>query len=141
MGKKMDSYIEEKAIILEKVGELSVAHHLNPTVLSVDWEKAIASEVESMLLRISHALYGVEERTITEEGKYEEIPATLWDGFKLSWFPQWLINIYPVQYRKFPLVVTHKHFRICPHINLPNRNRIHSDFLGGTSTQGEGGEE
>jgi hypothetical protein len=52
-------------------------------------------------------------------------PRTPWQHFKKSFFPRWLLSIFPVTYQTEEIVT----YRLCPHRHLPDSHSKHLEFL------------
>lgn len=65
------------------------------------------------------------KETIEEKSEVEYVPVSVWDHFKQSYFPEWLLRLFPVNVRKIQKLykVEKKVTKICPHadIKLPDR--------------------
>lgn len=122
-----------ETLILERVGAVAIQHHFDPRMIAAECEFNVDNFLQDPYLKLTLHLYGRKVRTVTEEKK-ETFPATMWDEFKLRWFPGWLLEFFPANYRSITTSVVHRHYHICPHIDLPKEDIHHMKFLAETPT-------
>jgi hypothetical protein len=58
-----------------------------------------------------------------------KVPLTWWDHVKQKFAPLWFIKRYPIQYREIIVKTEINITKICPHIEVPNDERKHIEFI------------
>ena len=66
---------------------------------------------------------------ITSTTQETAVPTTWWDAFKEVYFPNWLLDRFPM--KTTTIIIETKFMHVCPHLNIASRNdeRIHMQFL------------
>ena len=79
---------------------------------------------DEMVANISTFVWGNTVHKVTETYNH---PATWWQGFKGTFFPQWLLRRYPV--RMTDIFITTEFTHVCPHLKLAAKDPAHIQYL------------
>ena len=88
------------------------------TTLNVSREIA-----DLMVMELAAFLAGKKVNTIHVDIEY---PADWWQAFKERWFPQWMINRWPIKYKR--VYINENQYAICPHLTTEQKT-VHYEFL------------
>lgn len=81
------------------------------------------------------AMHGKEEVVKDDHTTIRHFPASVWDHFKDAYFPLWALKRWPpryVQVREGGVREIHKHYHLCPHVNVKPHGK-HYEFLASVS--------
>ncbi len=113
-------------VLLEKV-RFSCRRYVDIRVLEdVKLEAFMDGIAQQMVAQLVASILGKCEDH--EESQPLVIPADWWQAVRERWLPSWWLKRYPVKTKRLMLVKKTTYWRICPHVNIPTRER-HLEFL------------
>lgn len=127
MSEPSAEFLEYTELVLERV---EIAAQMRASYAAVKRAKAetLADPVARQLVTaIETYMWGNEvHRTVTGNVRFH---ASWWQGFKDSFFPDWLKRHYPVRWERRETSVSFQH--VCPHLAIETRDdeKVHLRYL------------
>lgn len=127
----MSDFEELTRLTLEKV---EIGAQMNISYAAAQHMKAeVLSDAAARQLVAAVTAYMWGNQIHREVTGHVEYPASWWQGFKQSFFPDWLKRHYPVRYERKETSVKFVH--TCPHLRIETRDdeRVHLQYLADSS--------
>ena len=116
----------QATLLLEKI-RVGLKTLVSPAVLSqMKFDQKYDPVTDKVMMELGMYLFSNKIHTETTK---EDFPAGWFQGFKQSFFPDWLQRKFPVKYTQVFKEV--KTIHVCPHLNYYTRNdeKFHLQFL------------
>jgi len=119
---------EIKKITLQKI-RFGVSQYVSESMLR-EFVVDVYTDIQNKTIQtvIKWFIPGRLASTDQETKKYVKTWASWQDAFKDRWFPEFLKRRYPVKRVTSPVIIIHKHYHMCPHLDYP-QPRKHLEFL------------
>lgn len=115
-------------VILDLI-QFKIAMYMSPGLLKcMEVNEAHKYLTNELAVQIKFFLLGNEVHTEEFDDTVITYPATMWEDLKESIAPRWFLRKFPVRYSRDVTHRTVKHFKVCPHLDIPDQD-THIRFL------------
>ena len=109
--------------------QFHLANQMSPSIKNrMRMNEEYDAITDSFIRQLSFFLLSNKVHEEENEAIVRRYPATIWEELKRDFWPKWLKRKFPVRYSKDVTLHNHKHYHICPHLDIPDKE-THIRFM------------